>query len=107
MVSTARARLHFTQGRFFTGHGFDSRPLHMRYKLSKLFCISCCPHGEMCGLEPGHAGLHGKTSRCRWTDSEAITKAQADRAVMRTGARGVAIILLERITRLLHGITND
>lgn len=40
-------------------------------------CFSCCPHGGLCDLKPGHEGLHCVSGHCVWSDDEAITREEA------------------------------
>ncbi len=40
-------------------------------------CRSYCSHGGVCALPPGHEPPHD-SKYCRWTDEEALTKAEAD-----------------------------
>lgn len=40
-------------------------------------CDTYCSHGGVCGLTPNHEGLHD-SGYCTFTDSEAITRAEAD-----------------------------
>lgn len=40
-------------------------------------CGSYCTHGGVCVLDGDHDGLHD-SRYCKWSDSEAISKEQAD-----------------------------
>ena len=41
------------------------------------YCDSYCEHGGVCELDTGHDGQHD-SRYCKWTDAEALDKADAD-----------------------------
>lgn len=52
--------------------------------MSDALCDSYCEHGGCCVLDAGHEGLHD-SRYCKWSDSQALPKDEADALYIEKG----------------------